>query len=57
MVAIRFSSDGQFGWKYRRHLWKHRRLIRHRKQIAGAAVGMAGIGAIVLFRGHSKTVS
>jgi hypothetical protein len=34
----------KFAWKYRRPLWKYRRLIRHRKAVAGGAA-LAGAAA------------
>jgi hypothetical protein len=35
----------KFAWKYRKPLWRYRKLIRHRWEIAAAA--MAGAGIIV----------
>jgi len=41
----------QFAWKYRRSLWKHRKLIRHRKEIlTGVSVAAAAILATVLLK-------
>lgn len=40
----------KFAWKYRRALWKYRNLIRHRREIAGVAMGAAAITAAVLMR-------
>ena len=33
----------KFAWKYRRPLWKYRKLIAHRREIAGAAIAAAAI--------------
>ncbi len=44
----------KFAWKYRRPLWKYRKLLRYRKPIAGAVLGALAIGAGVLIK---KTVS
>jgi hypothetical protein len=40
----------KFAWKYRRPLWKYRNLIRHRKPIAGAVLGIAAIGTGLLLK-------
>jgi hypothetical protein len=41
----------QFAWNHRRALWKHRKLIRHRKEIlAGVSVAAAAILATVLLK-------
>jgi len=48
----------KLGWRYRRQLWKYRKLIRHRKEIAmAAAAGIGAIGAVLLLRGYAKPVS
>jgi len=47
----------KLGWKYRRQLWKYRKLIRNRRTIAAAAAGLLGVGAVILLRGHVKPVS
>jgi hypothetical protein len=36
----------RLAWKYRRPLWRYRAVIRHRREIAGAAA--AGLGAAAL---------
>jgi len=40
----------KFAWKYRRPLWKYRSLIRHRREIAWAAVGLIAAGTGILLR-------
>jgi hypothetical protein len=46
----------EFAWNHRRALWKHRKLIRHRKEIA-VAVSLAAtaiLASVLLKRGaHS----
>ena len=40
----------KLGWKYRRPLWKYRKVIRHRNKIGGltlAAAAMIGAGILV----------
>jgi hypothetical protein len=34
----------KFAWKYRRPLWRYRKLLAHRREIAGAAIA----GAVIL---------
>ena len=34
----------KLAWKYRTALWKHRKLLAHRREIAGAAL----VGAVLL---------
>jgi hypothetical protein len=38
----------KFAWKYRNYLWKYRKLLRHRKAIAGAMMA-AGVGTAAWF--------
>jgi hypothetical protein len=46
----------EFAWKHRRSLWKHRKLIRHRKQIiAGVSLAAAAILASVLLKRGAHT--
>ena len=40
----------QLAWKYRRPLWMYRKLLRYRRPIAGAVLGLAAIGAGVLIK-------
>jgi hypothetical protein len=40
----------RLAWKYRRPLWKYRGLIRHRKEILGAAVAAVAIGTAAVQR-------
>ena len=40
----------KFAWKYRRPLWKYRKLIAHRREIAGAAIAAAAIMALTLVK-------
>ena len=44
----------ELAWKFRRPLWKYRKLIRYRKQILFAA---AGLGAGVLTTAVVRTLS
>jgi general stress protein 26 len=45
----------QLGWKYRRPLWKYRKLIAHRREIAGVALGGAAlVAAVMMKRGSAK---
>lgn len=47
----------EVGWKYRRQLWKYRKLIRRRREIAAIAV-LAGIGAGIYWnRQHIEWLS
>jgi hypothetical protein len=46
----------EFAWKHRRALWKHRKLIRHRKEIlAGVSLAAAAILASVLLKRGAHT--
>lgn len=45
----------QFAWKYRRTLWRHRRLLKHRRKIAVAAGLAAGVVGVMLVRGSLRT--
>jgi len=45
----------QLAWKYRKALWKHRRLLKHRRKIALAAGVALGIAGVMLVRGSSRT--
>jgi len=38
----------KLAWKYRHFLWKYRRLIQHRREIAVVAMTCAAVGAGVL---------
>jgi hypothetical protein len=41
----------KLAWKYRRPLWKYRKLVAHRREIAGAVIaGAAVLAAICLHR-------
>jgi hypothetical protein len=40
----------KFVWKYRRPLWKYRKLVAHRREIAGAAIAGATILALVVLK-------
>ena len=40
----------KFAWKYRRPLWKYRKLIARRREIAGAAIASAAILGFVLIK-------
>jgi len=40
----------KLGWKYRRILWKYRGVIRHRREIAGAAAAALAGAAFMLHR-------
>jgi hypothetical protein len=40
----------KLAWKYRRPLWKYRKVIRHRNKIGGLTLAMAMIGAGILVR-------
>ena len=40
----------KFAWKYRRPLWKYRKLIARRREIAGAALAGVAILAFVMLR-------
>ncbi len=44
----------RLAWKYRRQLWKYRGVIRHRREIAGAAVAGGALAAAMLLRGSSR---
>jgi hypothetical protein len=46
------------GWKYRRQLWKYRKLIRRRREIAATIAVLAGIGAGIYWnRQHVEWLS
>jgi hypothetical protein len=38
----------ELAWKYRRPLWKYRKLIRYRKQILFGAATLLGAGLVTL---------
>jgi hypothetical protein len=38
----------ELAWKYRRPLWKYRKLIRYRKEILLTAAVGAGVGIVAL---------
>jgi hypothetical protein len=38
----------KFAWKYRRPLWKYRKLVARRREIAGAAIAGATILALMM---------
>jgi len=40
----------KLAWKYRRPLWKYRKLLAHRHEIAGAAIASAAILAFVMIK-------
>jgi hypothetical protein len=40
----------KFAWKYRRQLWKYRKLLAHRREIAGAALAAVSIVGFVLLK-------
>jgi len=40
----------KLAWKYRRPLWKYRKLLAHRREIAGAAIAGAAILAFVMLK-------
>jgi hypothetical protein len=40
----------KLAWKYRRPLWKYRRVIRHRNKIGGLTLAAAMIGTGILVR-------
>jgi hypothetical protein len=40
----------ELAWKYRRPLWKYRKLIRYRKQILFAAAVGVGVAAVAIGR-------
>ncbi len=41
----------KFAWKHRRMLWKYRGILRHRREIAGAAAAaLAGAGILLARR-------
>jgi hypothetical protein len=40
----------KLAWKYRRPLWKYRKLIAHRREIAGAAIVGAAMLAVALVK-------
>jgi hypothetical protein len=42
----------KIGWKYRRHLWKYRKLIRRRREIAAAFAVAAAVGAGIYWNRH-----
>jgi hypothetical protein len=44
----------KFAWKYRRPLWKYRKLVAHRREIAGAVLAGAAVLALIFFRQHSE---
>jgi hypothetical protein len=45
----------KLAWKYRRPLWKYRKLLAHRREIAGAAIASAAIlVGVMLKRAASK---
>ncbi|MBZ5584806.1 MAG: hypothetical protein LAQ30_21870 [Acidobacteriia bacterium] len=44
----------RLAWKYRRQLWKYRGIIRHRKEIAGAAATGAALAAAMFLRASSR---
>jgi hypothetical protein len=45
------TTKFKLAWRYRKQLWKYRKLIMHRKEIAGALAATAIITAVVLTRG------
>ena len=40
----------KLAWKYRRPLWRYRKLLAHRREIAGAAIAGAAILACVMIK-------
>jgi hypothetical protein len=40
----------KLAWKYRRPLWRYRKLLAHRREIAGAAIAGAAILAGVMLK-------
>ena len=40
----------KFAWKYRRPLWKYRKLVARRREIAGAAIAGATILGLVMLK-------
>jgi len=40
----------KFAWKYRRAIWRYRKLIRYRREIGLAAAGLIAAGTGILIR-------
>jgi hypothetical protein len=51
------ARNVKLAWKYRHFLWKYRNLIRHRREIAGAVVGLAALTAGVVLATRSNRVT
>jgi hypothetical protein len=51
------ARNVKLAWKYRHFLWKYRNLIRHRREIAGAAVALAAVAAGVMLASRSNRVT
>jgi hypothetical protein len=51
------ARNVKLAWKYRHFLWKYRNVIRHRREIAGAAVALGAVAAGLLLASRANRVT